>query len=84
MLPHIYRVNHRVAFYKRADEPFIEAPNLYDDKQSLLENQNSRLEPIRQVEPIFPSTLVDIVDGVEQEREQEEFIELQGVLDLRR
>ena len=25
-LPHIYRVNHRPAFYRRAGEPFIEAP----------------------------------------------------------
>ena len=27
LLPHIYRVNHGLAFYQRADEPFIEAPN---------------------------------------------------------
>ena len=33
LLSRIYRVNHRLAYYKRADEPFIEAPNLYDDKQ---------------------------------------------------
>ena len=34
LLSHMqYRANHRLAFYKRADEPFIEAPNPYDDKQ---------------------------------------------------
>ena len=32
LLPHIYGVNHRLAFYKRADEPFIKAPNLHDGK----------------------------------------------------
>ena len=29
LLPHIYRVNHRLAFDKRADEPSIEARNPY-------------------------------------------------------
>ena len=28
LLPQIYIVNHRVAFDKQADEPFIEAPNI--------------------------------------------------------
>ena len=46
LLPHIYRFNHRLAFYEQADEPFIEAPNPYDDKQGWLKNQNKLLEPI--------------------------------------
>ena len=33
LLLHIYRVNHGLAFYQRADEPFIEAPSTYGDKQ---------------------------------------------------
>ena len=41
LLPYIYRVKHRLAFYKRADEPFIEAPNPYDSKQGWLKNQNN-------------------------------------------
>ena len=49
-------------FFKRADEPFMKAPTLYDDKQGLLKYQNNLLEPIWQVGPIFPSALVDIVD----------------------
>ena len=63
MLPHIYRFNHRIAFYKQADEPFIEAPNPYDDKQGWLKNQNNLLVPIWQVGPILPSALADIVGG---------------------
>ena len=63
LLPLIYKVNHRLAFYKRANEPFIEAANLYDDEQSWLKNQINRSEPIWQVGPIFPSTLEDIVDS---------------------
>ena len=62
--------------FERADEPFIEASNSYDDKQGWLKNQNNLLEPIWQVGPILPSAMVDIVDSVEHEREQEVFIEL--------
>ena len=76
LLPHIYRVSHRLAFYKPADEPFVKSPNLYDDKQGWLKKQHNLYEPICQVGPILPSALVDIVDSVEQEREQEVFIEL--------
>ena len=78
LLPHIYRVNHRIVFYKRAGEPFIEAPNSYDDKQDWLKNQNNLLEPIWQIGKILSRALVDIVDinVVEQEREQKVFFEL--------
>ena len=76
MLPHICRVNHRLAFDKRAYEPFIEAINPNDDKHGSLKNQNNRLEPIWQVGPILPSALVDIVNNAEQEPKREVFIEL--------
>ena len=46
LLPHICPVNHHLAFDKRADEPFMETPNSYDDKQGWLKNQNNLLEPI--------------------------------------
>ena len=58
LLPYIYRVNHRLAFDKRADEPFIEAPNPYDDKQDWLKDLNTPLAG-----PIFTSALVYIVDS---------------------
>ena len=41
LLPHIYRVNHSFAFFKRVDELFIEAPNPHDDKQGWLKNQSN-------------------------------------------
>ena len=34
LLPYISGVNHRLAFYNRAEETFIEAPNPYDGMQS--------------------------------------------------
>ena len=61
---YIYRVNHRLAFYKRADEPFNEAPSPYDGKQGRLKNRNNLLKPIWQVGPFLPSALVDIVASV--------------------
>ena len=61
LLSHMYIVIHLLAFYKLAEEPFIEAPDPYDDKQDWLKNQNSLLEPIWQVELLLPSALVDIV-----------------------
>ena len=56
LLPHIkaYIVNHRLAFYKQADEPFMEAPNPFDCKQGWLKNQNNVLEPSWQGGPILP------------------------------
>ena len=57
----IYAVNHCLTFDKRAYEPFIEAPNPYDDKQGLLKNQNNLLEQIWQVGPTFPRALVVLV-----------------------
>ena len=38
-LPYIYRVNHRLAFDKQVDEPFIAAPNLCDAKQGWLKTK---------------------------------------------
>ena len=32
--PHIQRVNHRVALYKRADESILEKPNPYDNNNN--------------------------------------------------
>ena len=75
-LSHIYRGNHHLALYKRADETFIEASNPYDGKQGWLKNHTNLLEAIWQVGPILPSALLNIVDSVEQEHEQEVLIEL--------
>ena len=38
LLPHIYQFRLCLAFYKRADEQFIETTNHYDDQQGWLKN----------------------------------------------
>ena len=52
---HIYRVNYRLTFQNRVDEPFIKAPNPYDGKQGWLKNPNNVLKPIYEVIPILAS-----------------------------
>ena len=68
LLPHIYRANHHLVFYKRADESFIEALNPYEDELDWLKNQNSLLGAIWRVELFLSSALIDIVKSEEQER----------------
>ena len=74
LLSHIYRVNHRLDFYKRDDKPFISVLNPSDGKQSWLKDQNNLFEPIWQVESFFLRALVDIVDSVEQEHVQKRLL----------
>ena len=49
----IYIVNHHLAFYKQADESFIEVPNSFDCKQGWLQNQNDLLGSSWQGGPIL-------------------------------
>ena len=75
LIPHIYRVNHRLAFYKRAHIPIIESPNPWDDKQGWTKGPNQVIEPIWQIGAILPSSLVDILEGVQSA--EEEFTEVE-------
>ena len=43
--PHLKRVNHRVALYKRADESILEKPKSYDDGQGWMRTEDGVLEP---------------------------------------
>ena len=43
--PHLQRMNHRVALYKRADESILEKPNPYDDGQGWIRTEDGVLEP---------------------------------------
>ena len=56
LIPHIqdYIINYRLAFYKQADEPFMEVPNPFDFKQGWLKNHNNLFEPSWQGGPILP------------------------------
>uniref|UniRef100_UPI00358DFFF2 uncharacterized protein isoform X2 n=1 Tax=Myxine glutinosa TaxID=7769 RepID=UPI00358DFFF2 len=44
--PHVQRVNHRVALYKRADEAILEKPKLYDEGQGWMRTDEGVLKPV--------------------------------------
>jgi hypothetical protein len=44
--PHIQRANHRVALYKRADEPILEKLKPYDEGQGWMRTDEEVLEPV--------------------------------------
>ena len=72
--PHLQRVNHRVAFYKRADESILEKPNPYDDGQGWIRTEGGVLEPVWSCDAALPNSLVDLLDTgyCEDEEEEEE------------
>ena len=67
---HIYRTNYRLAIYKRADEPIVEAPKPFDEKQGWIKNEEGSLEPIWSTGPIIPSNLVDVVANNSDTKEE--------------
>ena len=60
LIPHVQRVNHRVACYKRAAESFFERPKPYDENQGWLKTEEGIIEPVWSVGPIMPSSLIDL------------------------
>ena len=62
LIPHIQRVNHRVAFYKKADIQIVEKPNPTDDGQGWCMNERGVIEPVWSSGPILPISLVDLLD----------------------
>ena len=70
--PHIQRVNHRVALYKRANEAILERPKPYDDGQGWMRTDDGVLEPVWSCTPILPMSLVDLLGAGDREEEEEE------------
>ena len=64
--PHIQRVNHWVALYKRVDESILEKRKPYDDGQGWIKNEDGVLELV------WSHSLVDILDTGDREEEEEE------------
>ncbi|KAK7089149.1 hypothetical protein V1264_024806 [Littorina saxatilis] len=73
LMPHIQRVNHRVALYKRAHEGILERPKPYDQGQGWTKNADGVLEPVWCLKPILPVSLIDLLaDGGCEEEDDEE------------
>ena len=67
---HIHSVNHRLALYKRADEPLIEKPNPFDESQGWEKTDDGMIEPIWFYGPVLPPTLIDLLESTVFELEQ--------------
>lgn len=72
--PHIHRVNHRVALYKRAAEMILETSKPFDDGQGWMRTETGVLEPVWSYSPIQPVSLIDL-DSICSEEEQKQEVE---------
>ena len=77
LLPHIYRVNHRVATYKRANVPILEKPKPNDENQGWSINENGILEPVWTTGSIMPQSLINLLDATNDEESNDEEMEME-------
>lgn len=70
--PHIQRVNHRAALYKRAHEPIVEKPKAYDEGQGWMKTAEGVLEPLWSYGAVLPNSLVDLLDTDDTEGDEPE------------
>lgn len=72
LIPHIQRVNHRVAHYKRADKAMFWSPKPYDPDQGWVQTDDC-LEPLwSSGPPILPPLLINLVEQTASEMEEED------------
>ncbi len=69
LIPHIDRVNHRVANFKRADQPIFLSPMPMDPGQGWEKNEDDVLEPIWSCGPILPPSLIDLLEKTTEDEE---------------
>ena len=67
LLPHLWRVNHRLVLYKRANLPIFEHIQPYDEEQGWEKNSANVLEPIWCCGPVLPPSLADFLHHAEED-----------------
>ena len=75
LIPHIGRVNHRLAHYKRADKATFLCPKPYDPGQGWEKTEEGILEPVWSSGAILPPSLVDLLEQTVEEVEAGEVVE---------
>ena len=65
-------MNHPIVLYKRAEEPILEQPKPYDDRQGWRRTDDGVLEPVWSCRPVLPNSLVDLLDTGDREEEEDE------------
>ena len=85
-VPHIQRVNHRLASYKRAGQAIFWRPKPHDPGEGWEKNDTGFLKPIWRSSPILPPSLIDLIQpsseeesAVEEETDQE--VDFREILD---
>ena len=69
LIPHIWRVNHSLATYKRADQIIFEFPKPHEDEQGSEKTSGGSLVPLWLCGPILPPSLVDLIPDTARELE---------------
>ena len=70
LIPHVGRVNYRLAIYKRANQPRFWQPKPCDDGQQWVKNEDGFLEPVWSCEPILPPSRADLIEKAVEEKEE--------------
>lgn len=71
LIPHIQRVNHRLANYKRSHLAIVWRPKPNDPGQGWRKTENDVLEPLWSTGPILPISLIDILEETSRENDEE-------------
>ena len=72
LIPHIERVNHRLANYKRAATPVFWCPKPYNPGQGWEKTADGILEPVWSRGPVLPPSLSDLLENTAEEAEHNE------------
>ena len=62
LVPHIERVNYRIANYKRANQAIVWHPNPYESRQGWEKTKEGVLEPVWPCGPILQPSLDDLLE----------------------
>ncbi|XP_063047331.1 uncharacterized protein LOC134441069 [Engraulis encrasicolus] len=82
LIPHIQRVNHRVACYKRAYDAIIEKPKPYDDQQGWQKTEDGVLQPVWSLGPVLPPSMADVLEtGWSSDSEDEDTVDYVDMLE---
>ena len=63
LVPHVGRVNYRLAIYKHANQPCFWRPEPYDNGQQRVKTEEGFLEPVWSCGPILPPSLIDLIEN---------------------
>ena len=72
LIPHIQRVNHRVACYKHSAQAIFEKPESDSESQGWLRSDDGVLEPVWSIGPILPPSLLKLLDTCDTENDNDE------------